>query len=1269
MRDNSNSHNTATMHSATTTQTMHPHHASSRRPHHLAPNGSPSNSFHTKTPSHHTKPVLPPWLHMPEAIVMLEPGGRIALIVSPNTSAFNPSLIGTSMYDIINESERHALRDAMDEATRTKLPTDRTAISSCDAPAGEVSQWIAYKVHPIVQHIGHGNVKVDHEAVVTKYMVTRIDITESRVMDAIKRHAAWYRMRCMDIGSNDAQLAELRLIKRTFLTLLQQLGAAPSFSNNFIEALPTEGFPADTMTLIQQSTATTDLRTDAFLSTHPRTLEYFLSLGFRSSASHPINSTKTHTALGALVTYFRHDRGPSELDMRLLSESASLAGFAVTLRQAEDYLRRVSEARFYGIDVANDHDLTFVVDLRGRASFVNSVARQLLGISEAEDVRGVDVIEAFVADKDRHAIRACVEQAWETTGVASAMQCVRFRPRRWAVSEEGTVYVELKVKGLWNVPGVNGCLIHGRDVTSRIVAHKEMLTSQESLSVTLNSLNEGVIRTDENGKIEQINFAFLKLLDPQLAADASSPRRPTDLTTPDGVVDDTHEQAFDLAGWLVGKPVSILLKVMQVFVADDNALQHLTGVEPVGTPRVDRDFNTSGWTTLPNADDDSKQIACSPPNSGFASPPNSNGQSPDPATSESRYRAVYANINDMIERAIRTQEEVTLRDTAQLPWQQHVDDPELLRDDVEWILDSHMEDPERGRNVGYLVRSDVSPKLLAVEVSVSPLRQFTDAFGGGGSPGSDNAKGTVIVVRDSSEMTKARLANKRLANKSRWISVITHEMRTPVHGIIGMLDLLRKTNLSQEQKGLVNCMEVSANALICLVSNVLDQSRLEAGKVTLEMVPFNMKERLKSFVDLMTMMAKTKRVNFSADIDSEIPEVLFSDFNRLFQILLNLISNAMKFCSRGHKSRMQGEVKLRVRIVHDFSNPLAKPTSSTLRPKVTPLQESNSNAKEGVILMSIKPFNRLFDEADIVNLFSAADLGSCMPSPSTSRVQLLFEIEDNGIGISKQNQSKLFKEFGQAEDSTTRRYGGSGMGLYICKQLVELFSGTIGCESELGKGSRFQFTAWFQRGESVNTPSSDTKEFFVEERAMMVSKAYGDSPDSGLDVEEGQSTGSSSGTESGTEDGKLGKADEGEGEVAEARGTGKERLTKDKIKILVADDDMINQQVLAKFLEGLGYKNVDVVSNGKAAVEKCKKKSYNFVLMDLFMPVMDGLEAAATIKANCEPRTFPTIIVITGDDNVNPKHYADAGVRNHLTKPVRMQVLKAELEKYVELVE
>ncbi|RUS18340.1 hypothetical protein BC937DRAFT_88908 [Endogone sp. FLAS-F59071] len=1244
------------------------HHAPSKRTHTTYSSNipSPSSSYHTKA---FNRPSLP-WHTMSETIVMLEAGGRINLTISPHTSTFNPSLIGTSMYDIINETERIALRDAIDEAATTKLPAERTAVSNYDETVDANLQWITYKVHPIVQYAGRTNEKGEPDTFATNFMVTRTDSTEKRVTDAIRTvEEARPGVGCI-IWILDP------------VTHFLQVGAAPSFPKNFIESLPVLGFPAGGFTFTKQISVSTIVSRDTPAITPSRSIDILSQLGFRARSLFPIYSAKTDTPFGALSIYFKHDRGPSPLDNQLLVEMAALAGFAITLRKDEENFRRVCEARFHGVDVANDQDLTLVVDAQGIASFVSPVTRKVLRIGAEEDIRNMDIVETFVVDKDKEKLREYIDHAKETPGVATTVHCIRFKPRSRdndeVDQESNIIYVELKVKGLWKVPGVSGCLIHGRDVTSRVAAHKEMLTSQESLSVTLNSLNEGVIRTDENGIIEQINFAFLKLLDPQLASEPprrnSRPRSTESNFTADGMVDGIHSQAFGLVDWL-GKPVSMLLKIIQVFMPDGNTLQHLTGMEP-STPRGD--FGP-GWThSLSPSEEESKQISDYP----MVKPPNE----------ELRYRAVYANISEMIACALQTHDEVSLRDMADLPWQQALDETELLREDIEWILEHHLEDPEHGRNIGYLVRTGNKPTLLPVEISVSPLRQFVDGLGTALSE--TPAKGTVIVVRDSSEITKARLANKKLANKSRWISVITHEMRTPVHGIIesllarllvhekptGMLDLLRKTNLGQEQRGLVNCMEVSANALICLVSNVLDQSRLEAGKVTLEMVPFNMKERLKSFVDLMTMMAKTKHVSFMADIDPEIPEILFSDFNRLFQILLNLISNAMKFCSRGHKAQKNGGVKLTARVINDLSKPLSKTVSPSLRPKTMSTQETlmeKINNSEALNL-PIKSEAQMLDVTDIVNPFTASDFGSRMPSPSASQIQLLFEIEDNGIGISKQNQSKLFKEFGQAEESTTRRFGGSGMGLYICKQLVELFGGTIGCESELGVGSRFYFTAWFQRGESVNTPSSETKEFFVEERAMMVNKAYGDTGvDSGLDVEEGLSAGdTASGSESGSEE--LSKNQNGleankQARNSEEQAGAKERITKDKIKVLVADDDMINQQVLAKFLEGLGYKHVDVVGNGRAAVDKCRKRNYNFVLMDLFMPVMDGLEAAAVIKANCiaspEPRPLPTIIAITGDDNVNPRNYIHTGVRSHLTKPVRMQVLKAELEKYIEIVD
>lgn len=199
--------------------------------------------------------------------------------------------------------------------------------------------------------------------------------------------------------------------------------------------------------------------------TPSRSVDILSQLGFRARSSFPIYSAKTDTPFGALSIYFKHDRGPSALDNQLLVEMAALAGFAITLRKDEENFRRVCEARFHGVDVANDQDLTMVVDAQGIASFVSPVTRKVLRIGAEEDIRTLDIVETFVVDKDREKLREYIDQAKETPGVATAVHCIRFKPRgrdngdEYAHQESKTIYVELKVKGLWKVPGVSGCLV------------------------------------------------------------------------------------------------------------------------------------------------------------------------------------------------------------------------------------------------------------------------------------------------------------------------------------------------------------------------------------------------------------------------------------------------------------------------------------------------------------------------------------------------------------------------------------------------------------------------------------------------------------------------------------------------------------------------------------------------------------------------------------------------------------------------------------------
>ena len=206
----------------------------------------------------------------------------------------------------------------------------------------------------------------------------------------------------------------------------------------------------------------------------------------------------------------------------------------------------------------------------------------------------------------------------------------------------------------------------------------------------------------------------------------------------------------------------------------------------------------------------------------------------------------------------------------------------------------------------------------------------------------------------------------------------------------------------------------------------------------------------------------------------------------------------------------------------------------------------------------------------------------------------MFIVEDNGIGISPRNQDKLFREFGQAEVSISRRYGGSGMGLYICKQLVRLFNGTIGVQSTPGEGSQFWFTAWFNTSEeTAATPGSDNNNYFSMEQALMVNNNY-DGDSSSSQVNE-------SGSDSATNDASSGEASDSTSQVEKPTpAKTKKSLNKKKdLRILVVEDNRINQQVLFKFCQGLGYSNIQIVGDGRSAVKKCSKHTFDVILMDM----------------------------------------------------------------------
>jgi len=423
----------------------------------------------------------------------------------------------------------------------------------------------------------------------------------------------------------------------------------------------------------------------------------------------------------------------------------------------------------------------------------------------------------------------------------------------------------------------------------------------------------------------------------------------------------------------------------------------------------------------------------------------------------------------------------------------------------------------------------------------------------------DNAQ---ELEQKNEELEKALAAAREATRiKSRFLANMSHEIRTPMNGVLGTTDLLLGSGLNPEQQEYAESIKRSADSLLALIDDIVDLSRLEAGKVRLDRVDFSLESAIGEITSMFATQARAKGLEFTSTIAPGMPELAVGDPARLRQVLKNLLGNAIKFTE-------QGQVGLSAEIV----------------------------------------------------------------SQTRDEIRLKFTVHDSGIGIPADQQGRLFDTFTQVDESATRQYGGTGLGLAVSKQLAALLGGEIGLETEPGKGSSFWFTASFGQSVSLARSKADVRILRTPSPNVPVAKSQ---------------TGTAQRAQAPAPTQELGSSLVG------------------SMRILLAEDNEINQRITLRLLQKLGLA-ADAVVNGRQAVEALEKRTYDLVLMDCQMPDMDGYEATAVIRKREGKSRHQTICALTANamDGDRERCLA-AGMDDYISKPVGLEKLRNALDRWI----